>query len=80
MYLETYKMVVDKILAYKYEEYGRKNQEIEGEVDDSVEGTFFLCYLFYVFRIALFPVIHVPFVSLFCRSFFLFQIYRLCAV
>ena len=73
-------MLVDKILANKYEEYDRNDEEIEGEVDYSVVGTVFLYYLFYMFRLALFPVIHVPFVSLFCCFFLLFQTYGLRAV
>ena len=67
-------MVADKILANKYEEYDRKDQEIEGKVDDTVVGAIFFCYPIYVFRIPLSLVIHVaPFVFLFCRSFFYFR-------
>ena len=47
-YLETYKMLVDKILANKYEEYDRNDQEIEVEVDDSVVGTVF-CVSYFTF-------------------------------
>ena len=35
-YLETYKIVSDKILAYKYEEHYLNDQEIEGEVEDTI--------------------------------------------
>ena len=45
-YLKTYKMVADKILTDKYEEYDRNDQEIGEEVDDCIVGTAFLCYLF----------------------------------
>ena len=67
-------------MTNKYEENDRKVQEIEGKVDASVVGTVFFCYLFYVIKIPLFLVIHVLFVSLFCRYFFLLQTYRLRAV
>ena len=35
-YLETSEMVADKILADKYEEYGWNDEEIKGEINDSV--------------------------------------------
>ena len=73
-------MMVDKILANKYEEYDRNDQEIEGEVDDSVLCTVFLCYLFYMFILALFSVIHVPFDSLFCCFFSFCFIHIACVL